>query len=88
MKVIPRERTMSSSRTPSAAISRLTRTMRAPTVSGKMTSDTAMSKESVVIARTTSFDVMPGVFATLASKFAAERCGTSTPFGLPVEPDV
>ena len=47
-----------------------------------------MSNESVVTATTASFAARPGRCAMLRRKFDTARCGTITPFGFPVEPDV
>ena len=47
-----------------------------------------MSNESVVTARTTSAPVIPGSSRTLVRRLTTLRCGTSTPLGTPVDPDV
>jgi hypothetical protein len=47
-----------------------------------------MSNESVVIASMTSEQCNPGCFAIDDKKFTTARCGISTPFGSPVEPEV
>ena len=47
-----------------------------------------MSKESVVSAGTTSPSPTPGRPAMARRKFTTARCGSPTPFGLPVEPEV
>ena len=73
---------------PSAASVRLAISTRAPTVSGSHSSSPAISNDSVVTATTTSVAVSPGVVAMLARKFSTARCGTATPFGWPVDPDV
>ncbi len=73
---------------PSRASSSPTMATRAPTVSGRNSSSTAMSNEIVVTAKMTSSSVMPGSSAMESRKFATAPCGTSTPFGFPVEPDV
>ena len=88
MNVTPRASISCCSIGPSDAVSREARTIRAPTVSGSRTSETAISNDSVVIASIVSADVRPGARCTLASRFTTARCGTSTPFGMPVEPDV
>jgi hypothetical protein len=62
--------------------------MRAPTVSGSISSSTAMSNDSVVTASSTSSAARPGVSAMLVRKLATHRWGTQTPLGRPVEPDV
>jgi hypothetical protein len=64
------------------------RAISAPTVSGKISSTTAMSNDSVVTASTTSPSCSPGSRARLCSKLTAARCGMRTPLGLPVEPEV
>ena len=73
---------------PSIASSRLAITTVAPTVSGSWSSSTAISKDSVVTATSTSSAVMPGWRAMLVRKLTTARCGTTTPLGLPVEPEV
>ncbi len=88
MKVALRARSSASRRLPSAATSRDASTMRAPTVNGRMISEMAMSNDSVVTASTTSSAVMPGSRCTLISRFTVARCGSTTPLGRPVEPDV
>ena len=47
-----------------------------------------MSKDNVVTASNASFAPQPGFCRMDESKLTAARCGISTPFGLPVEPDV
>ena len=47
-----------------------------------------MSNETVVMATSTSCAVRPGHFCIEARKFTSARCGISTPFGMPVEPEV
>jgi hypothetical protein len=47
-----------------------------------------MSNDSVVTATSRSPAARPGRARMLARKFATARCGTRTPLGLPVEPDV
>ena len=47
-----------------------------------------MSNDSVVTATSRSDAVSPGSRAMLARKLTTARCGTTTPLGLPVEPDV
>ena len=47
-----------------------------------------MSNVSLVTARTTSLDVMPGSRRIASRNATMCRCSTSTPFGRPVEPDV
>ena len=87
--VTPRDSTTEASLRPSVAVSRETIRIRAPTVSGRITSATAMSKDIVVTPSTTPSLESPGVSATLVSRFTTQRFGTRTPFlGLPVEPDV
>lgn len=76
------------SRLPSIATSRCTITISAPAASGSITSGTAMSKDSVVTAAMRSLAPMPGSRCMVCIRFAAARCGTQTPLGLPVEPEV
>ena len=73
---------------PSIAVSRGTITTSAPAISGSMSSSTAMSKDSVVTAASLSSAVIEGSRRMLCKKLATAPCGTQTPFGLPVEPDV
>ena len=47
-----------------------------------------MSKESVVTASSVSSAERPGWRLIEARKLTSARCGTATPFGLPVEPEV
>ena len=47
-----------------------------------------MSNDKVVTASTLSAATMPGVSVTLFSRLPTERCGTRTPLGRPVEPEV
>ena len=53
-----------------------------------MSSSSAMSKDSVVTASSRSLARMPGLRCMDSSRLAAARCGTATPLGLPVEPEV
>ena len=73
---------------PSTASSRLASTTCRPTASGSSSSSTAMSKLSVVTATSRSAALRPGSCAMLTRKFTTARCGTTTPLGLPVEPEV
>ncbi len=75
-------------RCPSDAAARLARTTRAPTVSGRKISSTAMSNDSVVTARRTSSRPSPGARRIESRKFTTVRCGIWTPLGRPVEPEV
>ena len=47
-----------------------------------------MSNESVVTATSLSSAVSPGSLTIAVRKFTTERCGTRTPLGLPVVPEV
>ena len=47
-----------------------------------------MSNETVVTAATTSSAARPGRSRIEHRKFSSAPCGTATPLGLPVEPDV
>ncbi|CAO0833260.1 hypothetical protein SMICM17S_00630 [Streptomyces microflavus] len=47
-----------------------------------------MSKLCVVTASSRSSDVTPSVFAMARRKLVSAVCGTTTPLGLPVLPDV
>ena len=73
---------------PSAAVSRLAKTTRAPTMRGRKSSNAAMSNDVVVTASSTSFAVNPGSACMEARKLTSDRCVISTPFGRPVDPDV
>ncbi len=59
-----------------------------PRASVHSSSSAAMSNETLVVASHTD----PGPAVTWSSmacrKFVSARCGTVTPFGVPVEPDV
>ena len=63
-------------------------TMREPTVIGISSSDTAMSNDSVVTASVTWSPRIAGTLRRLESRLHTLRCGTRTPLGRPVEPDV
>ena len=67
---------------------RPTSTISAPTASGSSSSSTAMSNESVVTAANRDADVSPGAWRIDSRKLITARCGTRTPFGLPVVPEV
>jgi hypothetical protein len=71
---------------PSLTSSRVATTRRAPTISGRNTSSTEMSKAMVVTASSESLWVSPGSAAMLVKKFTTAPCWTCTPLGLPVEP--
>ena len=86
--VVPVRCMCSASALPSVATSRCTICTSAPAASGSISSGTAMSKDSVVTAAQRSVATMPGCARMLSSRFAAARCGTHTPLGLPVEPEV
>ena len=73
---------------PSMISPRVAITTQAPLVIGSSSSSTAMSNESVVTASRRSSAASPGSRRMLERKFATARCGTQTPFGLPVEPEV
>ena len=76
------------SKAPSPACSRDANTISAPMESGNSNSLTAMSNDSVVTAITRSSLLKPGWRAIDSRKFTTDRCGTCTPFGLPVDPEV
>lgn len=76
------------SRAPSRAVSRSTTRTVAPHASGTSSSSTAMSKEAVVTAATVSPAVSSSLRTMSRAKLASARCGTVTPFGRPVEPEV
>ena len=73
---------------PSVASSRRASTTVAPTNKGSSSSSTAMSKLSVVTATSTSPGCRPGSRAMLARKLTTAVCGSTTPLGWPVEPEV
>jgi hypothetical protein len=56
--------------------------------SGPRSSSTAMSKATVVTESTTSSDCSPGRARIERRKLTTAPCGTSTPLGRPVEPEV
>jgi hypothetical protein len=62
-------------------------TIVAPTASGAISSETAMSNDGVVTASTTSASASPGSRATLVRRLTTLRCGTHA-LGVPVEPEV
>ncbi len=62
--------------------------MRPPVTSGSHTSGTAMSNDSVVMASSVSRSEKPGRRAIDSRKFTSAPCGTCTPLGRPVEPEV
>src|ERR1700738_3513035 len=74
--------------TPSTAHDWFASTTRPPVTSGKKSSSPAMSKEIVVTATSTSFCENPGRSRIEVKKLTTERWQISTPFGLPVDPDV
>ena len=76
------------STSPSIASSRWASTTRAPVVSGRKSSRTAMSNDSVVTASSRSPAFRPGSVRMLARKLHTAFCGSTTPLGLPVEPEV
>ena len=61
---------------------------RPPDSNGMNNSSAAMSKDKVVTASNASVAPQPGFCFMDDSRLTAARCGISTPFGLPVEPDV
>ena len=73
---------------PSSACSREASTIVPPTLSGRNSSSTEMSNEVVVTASSVSSAVNPGASRMLSRKFITAPGGTSTPLGLPVEPEV
>src|ERR1041384_2380810 len=72
----------------SHAVSRVAITTFAPTVSGNISSNAAMSNDKVVIASKVSLDESPGWRFIEQRKLTTARCGNWTPFGFPVEPEV
>ena len=73
---------------PSAAFSLLAIMTLAPTVKGKNSSSTEISKDVVVTATSVSSVLRPGSRAILDKKLTTQLCGTMTPLGRPVEPEV
>ena len=63
-------------------------TTRAPAVSGRNSSQMETSKLSEVLWRTTSSVRWPQAPCPQCSRFTTARCGTMTPLGWPVEPEV
>ena len=76
------------SRLPSTASSRLPITIRAPEIKGRYISGVAMSNEIIASASSTSSRFMPGSRCMERSRLTTLPCSISTPFGLPVEPEV
>jgi hypothetical protein len=76
------------SASPSAVVSLGATTTQAPHTSGRNISSTAMSNARVVMASMVSAEVNPGLRCIEASMLVTARCGISTPFGSPVEPEV
>ena len=69
-------------------VCRSTMTLVAPTQSGPKSSSPEMSKVVVVMARKRSLSRSPGSRAMDRRKLAKPPRSTSTPLGLPVEPEV
>ncbi|GMU11141.1 hypothetical protein ASNO1_73950 [Corallococcus caeni] len=86
--VAPQRRSRPASREPSTAMSRDAMTTCPPTDSGRNSSSTAMSNDSVVTATSTSCADRPVVSRSAARKRATAPCGTCTPLGRPVLPEV
>ena len=86
--VAPQASISRASATPSAAVAVSAMATVAPTVNGSSSSSTAMSNDRVVTAQMVSPAVMPGWCSMAPKKFTSARCGSSTPLGRPVEPDV
>jgi hypothetical protein len=57
-------------------------------MSGRKISSPAMSNERVVTATRTSSLVSPGSRCIESRKLVSAQCGTTTPLGLPVDPEV
>ncbi|SKY21837.1 Uncharacterised protein [Mycobacteroides abscessus subsp. abscessus] len=64
------------------------KTTHAPAESGTSVSRSAMSKEIVVTASSDLPGPRPSPPTMWSVKFCRARCGITTPFGLPVDPDV
>ena len=88
MMLIFSERRMSSSMRPSFAEDASARTNVAPLISGRKSSNPAISNEMVVTASRRSVVLMPGVCRMLVIKLTRLRCSMFTPLGMPVEPEV
>ncbi len=88
MTVAPEEASRAARSPASDAAAREATTTRAPTASGRSSSSAAMSKESVVTASRTSAGDRPGRARMECRKLTSARCGTTTPLGFPVDPEV
>ncbi len=75
-------------RAPSVTVSRSARTTRAPSTSGSSSSSIEMSNAKVVTAKRLSSLLMPGRSFIALRKLPSAPCGTWTPLGRPVEPEV
>ncbi len=73
---------------PSRSVSSWASTMRPPVVSGRKTSNAEMSKESEVDASQAAPCCAPMTSVMACRNVPSARCGTSTPLGRPVEPEV
>lgn len=78
----------SASRLPSVTVSESARTTRAPALHGRKIWNTDMSNERDAVATSVSSAERPGWTRAACSRFTTPACGTWTPFGLPVDPEV
>ena len=85
--VAPDSLSRANSLLPSLAVSRVARTTRAPTQSGRYSSSTAMSNARVVTASSASWEASPGRHHR-AKQIDHGAMRTCTPLGFPVDPDV
>ncbi len=88
MIVAPERSSARRSAVPSRASAADTRTVLPPTLSGRNSSRTEISKDAVVTDSSTSPASRPGLSRIASRKFTTLRCSTCTPLGCPVEPDV
>ena len=88
INVAPDSRTRAPSATGSRTTSRGASTTRAPCSNGRNNSRPAMSNPTVVTAANRSPSPSTNRSCIAARKFTSAPCGTATPFGRPVDPDV
>ncbi len=84
----PAERIRPASAAGSRTVSRAATTSRAPAASGTNSSRLAMSKPNVVTARKRSSAPTEKRARMSTTRLASAPCGTTTPLGRPVEPEV
>ncbi len=88
MTVAPLSVTRAASAAGSRTVSRSARTSSAPVSSGTKISRLEMSKPKVVTDRKRSPGPMPNRSPMSCTRLTSASCGTTTPLGRPVEPEV